>query len=201
MWYSPEHAVVVGAFASLSLLAPTTPPYGVGGGRPTTSCDAPAPSLPSSIAIEKGLERVVQWTLENSPTFRQQCRVLAGATMLTATVRVEARTPGATERALSTVRRTPSGVLSAEIRIWNADSLSELLGHEFEHLIEQLDGVNLAALVNSGQARRMDGGAFETARAVAAGQRVSGEVLDRAPDGVKRAAGRVWRALSRGARR
>ncbi len=181
----------------MSLLSPTTLPYGSGGGRPASSCDAPAPSLPSSIAIEKGLEPVVRWTLENSPTFRQQCRVLAGATALSATVRVAARPVGTTERALSTVRRTPSGALSADIEIRNTTVLSELLGHEFEHVIEQLDGVNLYTLAATGEARRLDGGAFETARAVAAGQRVSSEVLDNSPDTVKRAASRLWRALTR----
>jgi hypothetical protein len=197
MWYSPEHIVALGTVGSLTLLSPTTLPYGSGGGRPATTCDAPAPSLPSSIVIEEGLEPIVRWTLENSPTFRQQCRILAGAPALTATVRVSARPPGATERALSTVRRTPSGTLDAAIEIRNNSNLTELLGHEFEHVIEQLDGVNLQAMAARGQARRLDGGAFETARAIAAGQRVSGEVLDNSPDAVKRAAKGFWRAVRR----
>ena len=197
MCYSPEHLVVIGALTS-TLLAPTTAPYANGGAvTPSTVCDADVPSLPSSITIEKGLEPIVQWTLENSPTFRQQCRVLAGAAALTATVRVTARTPDSTERALSVVRRFPSGRIDVTIEIRSSSSLSELLGHEFEHVIEQLDGVNLRQLQSSGEARKIESGAFETRRAIDAGQRVSAEVLDNSEDRVKRAAGRVWRALTR----
>jgi hypothetical protein len=197
MCYSPEHLVVIGALTS-TLLAPTTAPYANGGVvTPSTVCDADVPSLPPSITIEKGLEPIVQWTLENSPTFRQQCRVLAGAAELTATVRVTARTPESTERALSAVRRLPSGRIDVTIEIRSSSSLSELLGHEFEHVIEQLDGVNLRQLQSSGEARKIESGAFETRRAIHAGQRVSAEVLDNSEDRVKRAAGRVWRALTR----
>ena len=197
MCYSPDHLVVIGALTA-TLLAPTTAPYANGGAAtPRTVCDADAPTLPPSIAIEKGLEPIVQWTLENSPTFRQQCRVLAAAPELSATVRVIARTPDSTERALSVVRRLPSGRIDVSIEIRSSASLSELLGHEFEHVIEQLDGVNLRQLQASGEARRIQSGAFETRRAIDAGQRVSAEVLDNSEDRVKRTAGRIWRALTR----
>ena len=73
------------------------------------------------------------------------------------------------------------------------------LAHEFEHLIEQLDGVDLRALAKEGEARRLPDGAFETERAIAAGQQVAGEVVDNAPDRV-RGAGSVWRALGRAIR-
>jgi hypothetical protein len=53
----------------------------------------------------------------------------------------------------------------------------ELIGHEFEHVLEQIEEVNLAALAaeKSGQAQRHDDGAFETARALDAGRRVKAE--------------------------
>ena len=198
MCYSLEHFVVIGTLSSLTLLAPTTAPYAKGGAvTPATVCDADAPGLPPSIALETGLEPIVRWTLENSPTFRRQCRVLAAASQLTATVRVTARTPDSNERALSVVRRAPSGRIDVSIEIHNSSNLSELLGHEFEHVIEQLDGVDLQRLQSSGEARRIESGAFETRRAIAAGQRVSAEVLDNAEDRVRRAAGRIWRALTR----
>ena len=197
MCYSPEH-LVVGALTSLTLLAPTTAPY-VNGGAVTraTVCDADAPSLPPSIVLEKGLEPIVRWTLEHSATFRRQCRVLAAAPALSATVRVTARIPDSTERALSVVRRMPSGRIDASIEIRTSSDLSELLGHEFEHVIEQLDGIDLAQLQASGEARRIENGAFETRRAIDAGHRVSAEVLDNSEDRVKRVAGRIWRALTR----
>ncbi len=197
MCHSPEHVILLaGALGSLTLLSPTTLPYDRSGGVPTTSvCDAASPALPPTIVLEAGLEPVVRWTLENSPTFRQQCRILEAARALTATVRVAPRSAGSTERAISTMRRRPSGTLEAAIEIRHTESLTELLGHEFEHVIEQLDGINLQALESEGKARRLDSGAFETRRAIVTGQRVSSEVLDNSPDRARRAVRRVWRFL------
>jgi len=202
MCHSPEHVItsaglIAGAFSTLTLLAPTTLPHDRIGGTPSTSiCDAASPQLPSTIAIDPGLTSIVRWTLEHSPTFRQQCRILEAAPV-SATVRMTPRTPGATERAFSTLHRTASGDIEALIELRSTDCLAELLGHEFEHVIEQVDGVNLAALASRGEARRLEGGSFETQRAVVAGRRVEAEVLDTSPDRVSSAAKRVWRLLRR----
>lgn len=198
MCHSPEHVIIIaGALSTLSLLSPTTLPYDRIGGTPSTSnCDAAAPQLPATVTIDPGLESVVQWTLENSPTFRQQCRVLEAAANVTATLRVTTRSPGDTQRALTTMRRDPSGAIAARIEIRLGDDLTELLGHEFEHVIEQLDGVNLERLASAGQAHRLGNGSFETRRAIIAGQRVSGEVLDHSPDGIRRGMKRLWRAVT-----
>jgi hypothetical protein len=197
MCHAPEHVILIaGAFSTLTLLSPTTLPYDRNGGTPSTSmCDAAAPQLPRTIAIDPGLASIVQWTLEHSPTFRQQCRILEAAPAVSATVRMAPRSPGATERAVARLRRTPAGGIDALIEIRNTDSLVELLGHEFEHLIEQLDGVNLPALAARGEARRLESGSFETRRAVAAGLRVEDEVLDRSPDRMRSAVRRFWKLL------
>jgi hypothetical protein len=195
MWYSPEHLL---AFSSLLLLSPTTLPHNAGmAPARATVCDAPTFSLPASIALEDGLEPVVRWALEYSPTFRQQCRTLVAEQGFTATVRVTARTPGTDLRARAVFREDDDGRLAADIEIRNSSELPELLGHEIEHLIERLDGVDLAALTARGEARQLSDGAFETARAIAAGHRVSGEVLDNSPDRMRRAPGMLWRAVRR----
>jgi hypothetical protein len=198
MCHSPDHLVLIaGAVTSLTLLSPTTLPYERGVvGRSTSVCDAASPSLPSTIAIEAGLASIVQTTLEYSPTFRLQCRILEAAPSVTATVRVVVRPVDSNERALSAIRRDPAGRIHAAIEIRDTASLPELLGHEFEHVIEQLDGVDLGQLQSSGEARRAKSGLFETRRAIAAGQRVSGEVLDGSPDRVRRAVNRIWRAVT-----
>lgn len=197
---SPDHVVLIaGALSSLTLLSPTTMPYDRGGTVHTSSvCDAASPSLPPTIVLERGLEPIVRATLESSPTFRQQCRILEAAPSVTATVRITSRTPGAAERALSRVRRSPEGAIAAAIEIRHTPDIAELLGHEFEHVIEQLDGVNLRTLEAAGEARRLVDGAFETRRAIAAGQRVSSEALDRSPDRLRRALGRIVRVLAPG---
>jgi hypothetical protein len=198
MCHSPEHVLIVaGALASLTLLSPTTLPYERGVVIKSISiCDAASPSLPPTIAVEAGLESIVRTMLRHSPTFRQQCRILESAPSVTAAVRVVVRDPDATERALSRMRRDGTGRIHAEIEILKAASLHELLGHELEHVIEQLDGVDLRQLESSGEARRVENGVFETRRAIAAGQRVSGEVLDHAPDRVRRTVRRLWRAVT-----
>ena len=61
----------------------------------------------------------------------------------------------------------------------SGDSLIELIAHEFEHILEQLDSVDLAAMAaRSGTGVRAvsELGHFETDRAIAAGRRVESEM-------------------------
>ena len=162
-----------------------------------STCDAPTLALPGSIELEQGLQPIVKWMLEHSPRFREQCRTLAAAPRLRATVTVSYRQPLGTSRARTAFRQTETGGLDAQIEIRRASDMSELLGHEFEHLIEQLDGVDLSAMARSGEARRLTDGAFETERAIAAGQQVSDEVIDNAPDRVRKAGASIWKIVRR----
>jgi hypothetical protein len=185
------------AFSSILLTPPAMlpPDAGLSAAR-ITRCDTPTFSLPPTIDLEDGLEPVVRWMLEHSPTFRRQCRMLA-ASHVSATVRYALRAPGTTNRARAVFRERSSGLLIADIEITVSPDLAELLAHEFEHVIEQLDRVNLQQLVRQGQAVKMPDGAFETRRAIAAGQRVMGEAVDNAPDKMRRASGSLWRAVRR----
>jgi len=162
-----------------------------------TTCDAPTLALPGSIELEQGLQPIVKWMLEHSPRFRQQCRTLAAAPRLRASVTMAYGQSIGTSRARTAFRQTETGGLDAQIEIRSASDMSELLGHEFEHLIEQLDGVDLSAMARGGEARRLTDGAFETTRAIAAGQQVAGEVIDNAPDRVRRAGVSMWRMIRR----
>jgi hypothetical protein len=185
-------------FSSIFLAAPALLPPDAGSPPPArvTLCDAPTFSLPPTIDLEDGLEPVIRWMLEYSPTFRRQCHVLA-VSHVSANVRYTLRAPGAASRARAVFHERSSGLLIADIEIGVSPNLTELLGHEFEHVIEQLDGVDLQHLVRRGQALRMPDGAFETKRAIAAGQRVMGEVADNAPDKMRRASGSIWRGVRR----
>jgi hypothetical protein len=204
MWYSPASLVSVGAWASLIFLAPpeiaftrSVAPADIARASRVAACDAVTPALPDSIRLEDGLQPIVRSLLERSPKFREQCRTLAAAPRLHATVSVSYRPLVGTTRARTSFRQNQGGVLAAEIEIRSATELTELLAHEFEHLIEQLDGVDLNVLAKQGAARRLSDGAFETARAVAAGQQVAGEVTDNSPDHVRSAGASVWRRLRR----
>lgn len=207
MWYSSTPVLTsLGAAAcalhpiltSLLLSAPVMlPPAGDVTGQRTTICDRPAYSLPANIHLENGLEPIVRWMLEHSATFRQQCRALAAAPHVSARVRYAMRAPGAASRARAVFRERSSGVLTADIELGLGADLVELIGHEFEHLLEQLDRVDLRGLARAGLAVRMPDGAYETTRAITAGRRVSAEVVDTAPDGMRRASGSIWRAVRR----
>lgn len=195
MWLPAEHLIAV---ASLFLVAPPVLLSPPDAGTPPTLCDAPTFRLPPTIRIEDDLEPSVRWVLEYSPTFREQCRALAAAPQLRATMRLRVRRPGSSDpRARASFRPRPSGGFIAIIELGDATALSELLGHEFEHVIERLDGVDLEEMARQGRARQVADGAFETTRAISAGLRVSGEVADNAPDRIWRATGTIWRAMRR----
>jgi hypothetical protein len=192
MWFSPEHLAALG---SLVLLAP--PSIALSPAVVPAACDPPALTLPASIHLDDGLENITRSMLEYSPTFRNQCRVLASTARLSATVRFSLRPPGGLNRARASFRRNASGALDASIEITSATDMTELLAHELEHVIEQLEGVDLRARAAAGEARRLENGAFETNRASAVGRRVAGEMADNAPDELRRAGATVWRVLRR----
>ncbi len=52
---------------------------------------------------------------------------------------------GSDVRAITRMSRTERGHLTAVINIGFRENAQELIAHEFEHIIEQLDGVDLAA--------------------------------------------------------
>jgi len=205
MLHSPDALAALGAWASLIFLAPaeatltrSDSPAALARAAQVAACDAPTLSLPDSIGLEEGLQPIVRSALAHSPKFRQQCRVLAAAApRLRASVSVTYGRGISATRARTSLRQSQGGALAAEIEIRSAPELTELLAHEFEHLIEQLDGVDLKTLTKQGMAHRLADGAFETARAIAAGQQVAGEVTNNAPDSLRRAGNSLWRALRR----
>ena len=134
--------------------------------------------LPRNIVVPPALQGVVESMMRLSPTFRRQCARLASAAGLTVTV---ARAIPATEGSLATTRMmmSPEGHLYAVVHLGPTAANEELLAHEFEHIIEQLDGVDLAAMAKrNGTGVRTTGesGCFETDRARAMGRQVASEI-------------------------
>ena len=163
----------------------------------TPPCDAGALTLPDSIQLGDGLRT-------DRAAGRSRTRRHSGSSA----ARWRPRRASAPRCASPTARRQdgaraddhssgPIGSAGRRHRDPQRADLTELLAHEFEHLIEQLDGVDLKALARDGEARRLADGAFETDRAMAAGQQVAGEVIENAPDRMLKAGASVWRALRR----
>ena len=87
--------------------------------------------------------------------------------------------------ARTTMRRFSSGALVATVEIpvpLTMSEYAELFGHEFEHILEQIDRVDLEEETTTGEARRLADGSFETRRARAAGQAIAIEAERPAPE-------------------
>ena len=132
------------------------------------------------LIVPPSLQRVVTAGWVHSATFRAQCRRLAEAQAI---VILSAFTLPTSRPASARISTCSDGSVLARVDVpLNARTL-ELVAHELEHVLEQVDGVNLgmqAALSRSltspsGMAMRLPGGEFETRRAIEAGLRVAAE--------------------------
>ncbi len=137
-------------------------------------------ALPPNLLVSSMYRPLVESMLRDSPTFRRQCIRIAGERGLT--VRLAIGSSLRTDvRAITRVTRTANGDVSAVVDIRFRENTQELIAHEFEHIIEQLDGVNLAAraalpntgVTEFGHATDM----FETVRAQRTGRKVVSELM------------------------
>jgi hypothetical protein len=115
-----------------------------------------------------------------SPTFRRQCNRLGAASSVRVRLRLEDPQRRPSFRARTVLTREKGVVVAAEIVLYPSPDAIELIAHELEHVLEQLDGVDLEAQVGSGHVWKRDDGAFETRRATEVGRRVPREVRERA---------------------
>jgi hypothetical protein len=141
-------------------------------------------SVPANLIVSPVYHALVESMLGQSPSFRLQCQRIAIASHLTVLLQGEATGVQNETRAVTTISRERDGELRAVVRIKQADRATELIAHELEHIIEQLDGIDLkrlAAVDTSGvrQCRCAAADTFETDRAVFAGRRVAQEIAAR----------------------
>jgi hypothetical protein len=137
-------------------------------------------TLPPNLTIPDVYRSYVKAMLRLSPTFRRQCLRIANAFGLTVVLRQFLAPPPERMRARTTFWTARDGRRYATVEMRALDDPVELIAHEFEHVIERLDGVDLrarAALPGTG-VHLCDGGngAFETIRATRAGLAVAEEV-------------------------
>ena len=157
---------------------------------PQASCA----TLPFNIHVEPLLRSAVAALLQHSKTFKRQCLTIAASRGVR--VRVAAVAPRAlasSVRAHATITRHEYGMVRAVIEIPIASDYAELIPHEFEHVIEVMEGLNLAQRADEGDdVVEVEGGAFETTRARNAGLAASREVYGDTDAPLRR----VWRAIS-----
>ena len=111
--------------------------------------------------------------LRRSDTFRSQCARLADAPRVRVTLAIVFTLNGG--RAQTAIHRFDSGAIRADVEVLFGENYRELLAHEFEHILEQIEGVDLRHEAAQGRAWLLPGGAFETRRAYLTGVQVRTE--------------------------
>ena len=148
---------------------------------PTASFDA-ARTIPPNLLIPHVYRPLIESMLRHSPTFARQCQRIANAPQLTVALTLgSSPTSGVSRMARARTRIVREGNrLLAHVTLGRTSDAMELIAHEIEHVIEQLDEVDLAAkagMPDSGvHALHHDGIVFETIRAQRVGRRVAEEV-------------------------
>jgi hypothetical protein len=131
--------------------------------------------LPANVELASDLGRTLGRIYDRSPAFRAQCERIASAHNLRVTVRVDTSIPSRC-RAFTIVKRQGHDI-RAEVHLPPTSGLTELVAHEFEHLLEQIEGLDLGRLARvkgSGvHVTEGPGPVFETDRAQAAGRVVA----------------------------
>ena len=147
------------------------PPASLAEGQSTER--ATAASGPPANLEGGAFQSLVERMWQDSPTFRRQCLRLRAARTLTVVVR--ASLPRTDVRATTSIQRRQGDLVRAEVVLFSLKEASELIAHEIEHVIEQLDGVVLKR-DDCGRGVSRDGKIAESCRAVEAGRRVVREV-------------------------
>ena len=139
--------------------------------------DAPSRALPGAIEATDDLRRHMEMMLLRSATFRQQCLRL-DAPRVHVQIRRDPALFDKPYRAITIIQRSADNIVASVVIAGFGDP-TEWLAHELEHVLEQIDGLNIPHLARGHHVAWPSAqGAFETTRAIRAGQIVSGEVRD-----------------------
>jgi len=144
---------------------------------------AGAPALtslefPRTLKVESTLRSKVEEMLAASPTFREQCLRLDEADNLVILLRVNPLITKSAFTARSTLKRYTSGLVLVDVEVAVGADQAEWIAHEFEHVLETLEGQGLSRLAREevpGVWQSVDR-MIETNRATIAGRRVASEM-------------------------
>jgi hypothetical protein len=137
--------------------------------------------MASALHIATAVRPIVADMCRRAPTFRQQVARLANEPDLTVTVERAAFQRSGSLRAQTAMRRVGGHLRSADVLVPADHELVvvEMVAHEFEHIVEQLDGVDLRRWAGRSGVYQLGAtgqdGPFETERARQVGRLVAGE--------------------------
>lgn len=145
------------------------------GSRSLTTSGLPDRGHPSNLIVPDVIQPLVRRMWHQSPTFRRQCARLAEHPEVTVHVELTVGVQDARARA-RLEHHTRRAVVQLE---WRApERYVEYIAHELEHVLEQLDGVDLPGVARRGvDGVVLQAGEYETVRAQSVGRTVAGEVL------------------------
>lgn len=137
-------------------------------------------AFPQNLTVPEIIRPTIERMLEQSPTFRRQALRIAQAPGLIVRLSLLQGAPASGVRARTDMDIADRSLV-ANVAIKQIENLVELIAHEFEHIIEQLDGVDLRArsAVSGTGVWNCDDGSFETKRAVRVGRLVAEETQHR----------------------
>jgi hypothetical protein len=165
---------VVFALCAVCLMAPCFSIVRAGGCKKGDNGKA---ILPPNLILSRQEKSLLEKVWRRSPTFRLQCERISQSRWLRVKIGFAQRTAATHQYRARTIMNRRSGI--ARIEIYILPNYVELIGHEFEHILEQLEGVNIPSLAaeDGDQARRHADGTFETSRALKAGRKVESEYI------------------------
>ena len=138
--------------------------------------------IPANVRLLHDIELAIQFIYDRSPSFRSQLARIADAHHLRVTIQIDPSIPSRC-RAFTRVQWRGQ-TIRAEVHIPPSSDHAELLAHELEHVLEQIERVDLHGLarVRDSGVRAVHFSVFETDRAQAAGRAVQTETRqNRAP--------------------
>ena len=139
--------------------------------------------LPSNMELTPPVARILEALYTQSPTLRAQCERIAAAKHLRVIVRLDGAMR--TNCRAFTVFQRSGRAIRADVHLPLGPAIIELAAHELEHVLEQIDGLNLRRLARTRGTgvREVDRELFETDRAQRAGRVVADEAAreSRAP--------------------
>src|SRR5215470_17194566 len=121
--------------------------------------ERPAASLPPNLISAAALGPALEKMRQSSPTFRRQCRRLKVASRLRVTLLLEELNRRPSHRARADMKYRGGELVSVDIHLTPFDDPVELIAHEIEHVIEQLDGIDLDAQARTGTVWKREDGA------------------------------------------
>lgn len=140
-------------------------------------CARESGQLPRTVRVPPELRRHIEKMLAASATFRRPCQRITDAPWLQVHIVLDPTIADRSYRARSTIDRARSGALHARVHLLLGGNPVEWIAHEFEHLVEQLDGLDLERLAADRRGVWLSGPRmFESQRAIEAGRTVLAEM-------------------------